>query len=491
MSSGSENSYKSILKGTSILGGTQIFQILISLIRGKFVAILLGPEGMGVNALLTSSTTTLQQFSSVGLGLSIVREVSANSEENPHRCALVLTICRKLLFITGIIGALICALFSSQISKWTFGTSDNYYWFIILSLFIFLTTMGNGEMSFLQGFHQVKRLAKSSTIGSIAGLVVGVPLYWLFGIEGIPYAMVSFALTVFISYRFFLRKVIFERVPDCGKIKYNTSLRSNKFLVKRLLVLGATLMVASLIGSLVVYLINVFIRETGSEFQVGLYQAANSITLQYAGVVFSAMALDYFPRLTAVKDDSEQTNLIVNRQTEIISLIISPLSIVLIICAPLVVKILLAEDFSECVPLLQCLALAVYFRAVCYPMGYISFARGDKRTFFLFEGIVGNLLNLFITCYFYKVFGLIGLGYAQIAVYFISTIAYYILTRRLYGYRPTLKVVVLNLALALPAIAAYILSLSIKFFSPLIITLPLCVITVSFSLISLAKAFRR
>ena len=47
----SENGYRSILKGTSIFGGVQIFQILINLIRGKFVAMFLGPAGMGAASL--------------------------------------------------------------------------------------------------------------------------------------------------------------------------------------------------------------------------------------------------------------------------------------------------------------------------------------------------------------------------------------------------------------------------------------------------------
>ena len=50
-----KNSYRSILKGTSIFGGVQIFQIAVNLIRGKFVAMFLGPTGMGISSLFNSS----------------------------------------------------------------------------------------------------------------------------------------------------------------------------------------------------------------------------------------------------------------------------------------------------------------------------------------------------------------------------------------------------------------------------------------------------
>ncbi len=68
-----DNSYKSIIKGTSIFGGVQILNILISLVRGKFVAMLLGPEGMGISALFTNSANSIQRLASLGLNLAIVK----------------------------------------------------------------------------------------------------------------------------------------------------------------------------------------------------------------------------------------------------------------------------------------------------------------------------------------------------------------------------------------------------------------------------------
>ncbi len=77
-----ENSYSSILRRLSAFGGVQIFNILIGLLRGKFVALLLGPSGMGISALYTSSIAPLQQLCSLGLNLAVVKEVAAN-KDNP------------------------------------------------------------------------------------------------------------------------------------------------------------------------------------------------------------------------------------------------------------------------------------------------------------------------------------------------------------------------------------------------------------------------
>lgn len=62
-----ENSYRSIMRGMSAFGSVQVLQIVINVVRGKFVALLLGPEGMGISQLLVSSTNTLKQVASCGL----------------------------------------------------------------------------------------------------------------------------------------------------------------------------------------------------------------------------------------------------------------------------------------------------------------------------------------------------------------------------------------------------------------------------------------
>ena len=102
----SKNSYRSILKGTSIFGGVQIFQIGINLIRGKFVAMFLGPAGMGVSSLFLTSSQTIQQLSSLGLNLGIVKEVAAHKDTD--RMGGLLAVTRHLLLFTSLLGACFC-----------------------------------------------------------------------------------------------------------------------------------------------------------------------------------------------------------------------------------------------------------------------------------------------------------------------------------------------------------------------------------------------
>ena len=49
------SSYRQIVKATSLFGGARVFNLLIAVVRSKLGAILLGPVGMGIAGLFTST----------------------------------------------------------------------------------------------------------------------------------------------------------------------------------------------------------------------------------------------------------------------------------------------------------------------------------------------------------------------------------------------------------------------------------------------------
>ena len=99
-----QTSYRNIVKGAAIFGGVQIFQMLITILRGKAVAIFLGPAGSGVAALFASTTNIIIQFSSLGLGLSAVRDISqANESGDLERMSRVAIVFRRWVWLTGLL----------------------------------------------------------------------------------------------------------------------------------------------------------------------------------------------------------------------------------------------------------------------------------------------------------------------------------------------------------------------------------------------------
>ncbi|MDE6511017.1 MAG: oligosaccharide flippase family protein [Muribaculaceae bacterium] len=293
---------------------------------------------------------------------------------------------------------------------------------------MFFTIAGGALMSVLQGLHAIKRLSTATLIGSLVGLAVGVPLYWLFGTDGIVPAMVVIAMSTFLWYFMSLRKTLAVSASPWDR-------EIHLPVLKRVLAMGIILMSNDLFRNFVNYLVNVYIRTYGGMDEVGFFQSCNTMTSQYSAIVFTAMAMDYLPRLSAVAGNNRKMCDVVNRQIEVVGLLIAPIVCAVIFLAPWVIQILQTDEFLVATPLLRLLALAVVIRALMYPLGYIVFAKDNRKLFFWMESIGANLLTLILTCMGYCLWGLKGLGYSAIIDCCICLCVYIAVNRHLYGYR--------------------------------------------------------
>ena len=83
-----------------------------------------------------------------------------------------------------------------------------------------------------------------------------------------------------------------------------------------------------------------------------------------------------------------------NQQSEIVMLIVTPLAILMIMTAPLMIRLLLSEEFTPLISVIRFMGVGLFFKAMAYPMGYISFAKGDKKFFFWYPS---SILPLFLS----------------------------------------------------------------------------------------------
>ena len=81
------------------------------------------------------------------------------------------------------------------------------------------------------------------------------------------------------------------------------------------------------------------------------------------------------------------------------------------------------------------MGFGILFRALMFPLGYISFAKDDKRLYFCLEGLLGNTLSLIFSITLFHFFGLIGLGIAIAVDASVSLAIYYFVNSRRYSFR--------------------------------------------------------
>lgn len=412
-----------------------MLQVILNLVRGKIIAVLLGATGMGVNSLFFSSVTMMNNFTGLGLNFSAVREIAKANEGGDHaKLSLTVKIFRRWLMATALLGLLSMVLLSPLLSSYTFKdgvagiSGENYFLagFALLGFMVFFNTLSTGNASLLQGTRNLKKYALYSLTGTVSALIVSVPFYFFFGIKGIVPALIFSTLVTFAFSWLYTRNI--NSSPE--KISFKQTYKGGVDMVK----LGVTMMVSTTIGSVVHYLLNTFISSNGSVSDLGMYQAGMSITSQSVGLVFTAMAVDYYPRLSAVSHDNKKVREITNQQGVITMLIAAPVLALLAILSPLVVRVLLSKEFLPIVDFVRLLAFGMLFKAASYSIGAISFAKGHKKVFFLMEGVYMNASILIFSSIGYYFGGLKGLALMYLLMHIVYFIVVNIVTGKLYSF---------------------------------------------------------
>ncbi len=422
-----QTSYRQLLKATSLFGGVQVFQILIGIIRTKFVAVLLGTTGVGIMGLLNAPLQLILSVTGLGISYSAVRDIAqAHGYEDQTRVSTAIIILRRWSWVTGVVGALATIALAPYLSIWTFGNKDYTWAFIWLSLILILQSVSKGQNSVLQGSRKLKDMARSGVIGSVVGLLTSVPLFYWFGLKGIVPAMIISALTALLLSWYYSSKVSVGDIRLTWKATYKSGLGMVK--------LGLFMTVAGFIASFSTYVLNAFISNIGGVEQVGFYNAGWGVIGQYTGIIFSAMATDYFPRLAAVQEDNDKVKNLVQQQGVTALLMMSPLLSILIVAMPLVVRILYTPAFEPVVMFASLTLLGIQFKAISWAMGYVYLAKGNGSLFLKIEVIAGILILLF-NLVFYKFFGLNGLGISFTASYFLSILISYIILKINYNFK--------------------------------------------------------
>lgn len=442
-----KDSYSHILKYTSLFGSIQGLSVLIALVRNKMVAILLGPQGMGLVSLFNSTVAFISNASGLGLPVSSIKTLSETFESgDEHETRRIIKIIRTWVLFTALAGMLLCVLLAPFFNAMTFSWGDHTLHYVILFPVVGLTVLVSGETAILKGVRMLRPLAKVSVYNAVLAVVTTVPLYYLFGQAAIIPSLIIVVLvqmifTVYFSYRKYPLSFTFS----------SEDLHCGWGMVK----LGVAFVSGGLFTSGADFIIRSYINNVGSLDVLGIYNAGYMMTMTYAGMVFAAMETDFFPRLSAVNGDTCVCNDIVNKQIEVSLLMISPLLVIFTISLPVLIPFLFSNEFLSVISMVQIAILAMYLRAAKLPVAYLTLAKGDSRNFFFLEAYSAVLMVLLAVAGFYY-WGLVGIGWAMFITELVDIFVINIFARHRYSYVLSSSVC-LTLSLQLPiALFSYI-----------------------------------
>lgn len=428
--------FKEGLKATSLFGGVQVISILISVIKSKVVAVLLGPEGMGIQGMLDSSARMVNGFTGLGLGVSAVKDISeAHASGDQHRIGRTLSVLRKLVWLTGFGGAVVFMILSPLLSKISFDTFDYTISFAAIAITLLFTQLADGQRALLQGTRHFGYMAKATISGSVMGVLTALPLFYFFRLKGIVPAIIVGSITTLAISWYYSHKVPYKKTP----MSYREAVHEGKGMVK----MGFFISLQTLLALLSGYIIRSFISRVGGVESVGLFVAGFAIVDTYVGMVFSSMGTEYYPRLaTHSKGSVEEFNNVINQQIEIALVLVSPVICIFLIFGNWAVVLVYSAKFLP-ITMMMCLAImSNYFKAPSWCIAYSYLAKGDSNMFFYNE-LIATVVNTTIKLVFYYKWGLTGIGMAFILCYFLYLIQVNVICHIRYGYIINAKIFVI------------------------------------------------
>jgi O-antigen/teichoic acid export membrane protein len=395
--------YKSAFKATALFGGVQVFTILVKLVKSKIIALIMGATGFGVLSLYVTLSELLSYTTNLGLQSSAVRDYSvANASGDLTELSQKKTAIRRWIAVTSVMGAIITFLFAQNLSIWMFDSPNYKNGIRILSIVVFLMGVYNGQYAYLQGIRKIKDLAKANVIGAVASLLFSLPFYFILKEDGIIWSLVITAVITTIVSTYYCSRYPQKRIAQNYKQSFNIGINTVK--------LGIAMSLGTLSGTFVAFIIRSIVVRYGGIEDVGLYQAGCTINVSYLGLVFTAIAKDYFPRLSAMKD-LEHMKKTANEQAEIAILLLAPMIIMMIVFLKPIIVVLFTEEFCVVLPMIELMLLGSLVKAGSWDLSYILLAKGNSKLF-LFSELGVYIVIIPIYYFLYLKLGLLGLGYA-------------------------------------------------------------------------------
>ena len=395
-----DSSYKKLLKVMTLFGSVQGLNILMNLVRAKFAAELLGPAGVGLNSIYNETREFIHSTTNLGMDQSGTREIARNSDTEELADSVTLT--RSWIMILAIFGMLVTIVFAYPLSWMLFSDSDHVWQMVVLSPAVAFSTLTCGEMTVLRGLHQMKTIAWVSVLHVILGVLTTIPLYYIWGMDGIIGALVLMTLSLTVV------TMIYSYCIHPPKFCFS---RNFLYKGKKMIQIGVSFMLAAVVAHVAMLIIQGFLNREGGIEIVGYYNSAYSICFVYVGVLFASLSQEYFPRLSSLFSNKETREECIKRQINVVFLLSIPLTVFMYFLMPWIVLLLLSDEFLPAVTIAQAAIITLPCRAIYLPLAYIPLAAGDSKLYFFMETLSYMIMVVGVLGGFHY-WGLEGVGYA-------------------------------------------------------------------------------
>lgn len=401
-----------ILKAMGIFGGVQVLGILCSIIRTKLVALWIGPVGVGLFGIFNQALEMINMATNLGVRNSSVRDISQAMEHRDQSLiARIVTVVRRWSLWLGMAGALITLAIAPALSRFSFGDYSHVWHFAALAVAVLFMALTNGEYAVLQGLSKLKRLARVTVSGTVGGLLISIPLFYFLRERSVLPSILAYALCLLVA-----AFVLKDKQYPVAQVSRREVVNMGEGFIK----LGVFMTLGSFVSMLASYAFVSWLNTRGGTQAVGFYQAGYTMVDKYAGLVFAALGMEFYPRLSRVAGSDKRLRVFVSHEINIALMVLAPILMLFVLLRVPLIHLLYRGDFDVIATYISWGAVGTLFRAVSWCMAFVMLAKGHGKIFLVTETVSAvTVLVLNMLCY--SQWGVDGLGYAYLLSYIIYT----------------------------------------------------------------------
>jgi len=434
----------SIVRATAILGSGSAVSLLASLLANKVYAVLVGPDGLGLLGLLQGLLGLSGIVAGMGLSAGLVRVGSPLiANNNALGIAALRRAAWQIYALFAGIFAVMMVLFHRPIADIFLANNPNWMVFGVVIALLFSLAAGV-QIGSLNAYQRVGALARVTALSSVTGAAIGIVAVWIFGADALPIALISSPIAQWLFSRLFVNKMALPAGSPTREQIQQARVELLRF--------GLPYTASQLVGSAVQIGLPFLVLYELNQTSVGYYKAAVLFSSAYIGFLFNALGQDFYPRLSALKDQPDQFRAALDIQQRFVILLGSPLVTLSFALAPLLASLVFSKDFLPTVEILRWQLLGDLFKFMSWTLGFAVLAGSSSLMYFSVE-LIGGLLLLGLSWWGVRVYGLEGLGIGFMFTYIAYLGVLVLVLKRERGWQPALG----NVGLFLLAVGVVVL----------------------------------
>jgi O-antigen/teichoic acid export membrane protein len=386
-----------------------IIGILAKLVKGKVLAVVVGPAGIAYMGQLTNFMALFSHISSGGMSAGLTKYIAEHKDsESEYMKYFSNGMLITLVFST--IASIILIIFHKTFTQQIFLSTEYSSIIVIFSVTIFAVAFNRYLLAITNGFKEYRKYIGGDIIRNLSILVFSVTLVLIYKVYGALLAMVLSQSIVLIITILMIRKLPWFKLR-------NFKPAFDKAVSKKLLSYSLVSAATFYLGPTAVLMIRSFIMRQLGVDAAGLWDGATRISGYGLMIITQALTVYLIPRFSELIEKAQIRKEIINTYKIVLPLLILGYSFVYL-SRDFFIRLLLSESFLPMGNLLFFQFLGDTIKIIGWIISIQLIAKAMLRTLLITE-IVFNVLIVLLSYMGILLFGLKGVVIAHTVNYSI------------------------------------------------------------------------